>query len=112
MSNPVATDELMDDISLRVQLSAACERWCITELAVFGSAVRGELRPDSDIDVLVTFAEDARPSLFDLNHVSRDLERIFSRPVDVVTRRGIESSRHSARRDEILSTARRICGAA
>ena|SRR6185437_8183353 len=101
----------IDDDSVCAQLSAVCEAWQITELALFGSAVRGELRPDSDVDVLISFAEDARPSLFDLNQVSTELERIFARPVDVVTRRGIERSRNRARRDEILSTARRICGA-
>jgi len=100
------------DPALRAELALICKTSQITELAVFGSAIRGELRPGSDVDVLITFAGDARPSLFDLNHISEELERIFGRPVDVVTRAGIEHSRRRSRRDEILSTAQVICGSA
>ena|SRR5665213_550703 len=112
MTSVTVADELLDDESLRAELAAVCERWQLTELALFGSAIRGQMGPDSDVDVLISFVEEARPSLFDLNRISQELEQVFDRPVDVVTRRGIERGRNRARRDEILSTARRICGAA
>jgi len=112
MSRIADVTDILDDALLRDELAVICAKWQLTELALFGSAIRGQMRPDSDVDVLISFADEARPSLFDLNRISRELERIFERPVDVVTRRGIERGRNTARRDEILSTARPICGAA
>lgn len=82
-----------------------CRRWKVTEFALFGSALRKELRPDSDVDVLVSFAPDARWTLFDLVEMQEELETIFGRKVDLVTRRGIESSRNYIRRQAILSSA-------
>lgn len=85
-----------------------CRRWKITEFAVFGSILRGDFRPDSDIDVLVTFAPDARWGLFALHRMRRELEVIFGREVDLVSRRGIEASRNYIRRKAILNSAQVI----
>ena len=82
-----------------------CRRWKVTEFALFGSALRNDLGPDSDVDVLVSFAPDARWTLFDMVDMQEELEGIFRRNVDLVTRRGIESSRNYIRRQAILSSA-------
>jgi predicted nucleotidyltransferase len=81
-----------------------CHRWQIVELALFGSVLRDDFRPDSDVDVLVTFAPDARWGLFDLVHMQDELKAIFEREVDLVSRRGIEASRNYIRRKAILDS--------
>ena len=63
---------------------------------------------DSDIDVLVTFSEDSRRTLFDLVHMETELKKIFGREVDIVSRRGIESSRNYICRNAILNSAMEI----
>lgn len=82
-----------------------CARWKITEFAVFGSVLRDDFRPDSDIDVLVTFAPDAKWSLFDIVDAENELKAIFGRDVDLVMRRAIEESRNFIRRKSILNSA-------
>ncbi len=86
-------------------IASFCRRWQVTEFALFGSALRNDLGPDSDVDVLVSFAPDARWTLFDMVDMQEELEAIFGRKVDLVTRRGIESSRNYIRRQAILSSA-------
>jgi uncharacterized protein len=90
----------------RAALEAFCGRWDVAELSLFGSVLREDFGPTSDVDVLVTFAPDARPTLFDLAEMEEQLSELFGRPVDLVSRRGIESSRNPIRRDAILSSAR------
>ena len=85
-----------------------CRRWKITELAVFGSALGEDFRPDSDVDVLATFARGARWTLFDMVHMREGLEQILGRSVDLVSRRGVEQSRNPLRRQAILSSAEPI----
>ena len=87
-----------------------CERWQITELALFGSALRDDFGPDSDVDVLVSFDGDARHTLFDMNRMEEELESMFGRRVDLVSRRGIEGSRNHLRRRAILESAEVIYG--
>lgn len=82
-----------------------CRRWSITELAFFGSVLRDDFRPDSDVDVLVSFAPDAAWSLFDHVHMEDDLQTILGRDVDIVTRRSIERSSNWIRRQAILESA-------
>jgi len=83
-----------------------CQKWKIAELALFGSALRPDFGPASDVDVLVTFAPDSHPTLFDLVQMEEDLKRIFAREVDLVSRRGLENSRNYIRRKAILDSAR------
>jgi Predicted nucleotidyltransferases len=78
------------------------------ELAIFGSAVRGELRPDSDLDVLVSFEPDQSVSLLDLAEMEMELEEICGRKVEILTRRSVEASTNSIRRKEILESAQPI----
>ena len=89
-------------------LAAFCKRWKIVELALFGSALRDDFRPDSDVDVLVTFAPDARVGLFDCGRMEEELAAIFGRPVDLVERRGVEQSANWIRRQAVLSNARPV----
>ena len=80
-------------------------KWKITEFALFGSVLRDDFGPDSDIDVLLTYDSHAHWSLFDLLTIEDELADMFGRKVDVITRPGIERSRNTRRRQEILSTA-------
>ena len=79
-----------------------CQRWKITEFSLFGSVVRDDFGPESDVDVLVTFEEDSPWGLFSMVHMEDELVEIFGRPVDLLTRRSIERSRNPVRRDSIL----------
>lgn len=83
-----------------------CQRWKITEFALFGSVLRDDFRPDSDLDVLVTFAPDEEWSLLDVVDMERELETIVGREVDLVSKRAIERSHNWLRRKEILGTAK------
>lgn len=85
-----------------------CRRWKITEFALFGSALKDDFSPESDIDVLVTFDKDATWTLFDMVDMREELRNIFGRDVDLVSRRGIESSQNYLRRKAILSSAKVI----
>jgi len=82
------------------QLAEICRRWEITELNLFGSVLRDDFRPDSDIDVLVSFAPDAGWSLLDIVRLTEELEEVFGRKVDLVEK---EALRNPFRRHEILS---------
>ncbi|MBF0261729.1 MAG: nucleotidyltransferase family protein [Magnetococcales bacterium] len=86
-------------------IHAFCEHWKITELALFGSVLRASFSPESDVDVLVSFAGDARWTLFDMTRMQEELQEIFGRRVDLVSRRGIESSQNVQRRRAILESA-------
>ncbi len=83
-------------------LAGFCQRWKIGELALFGSALREDFRPDSDVDLLVTFEPGARWSLFDLARMQAEMEAMFGRPVDLVERDAVEKSGNYIRRKSIL----------
>jgi hypothetical protein len=87
------------------QIEAFCRKWQVRELAIFGSALRDDFGPDSDVDVLVQFSDDAHRSLFDMVDMEDELERLFGREVDLVSRRGVEQSRNYLRRKAILNAA-------
>jgi len=86
-------------------LAAFCRRWKITELALFGSALRDDFRPDSDVDFLVTFAPDADWSLLDVVGMQDELASIIGRKVDLVDREAVEHSDNWIRRKHILGGA-------
>ena len=87
------------------RLDEFCRRWKIVELRVFGSALRDDFRPDSDVDLLVSFAPDADWSLLDHVAMEEELSSILARKVDLVSRRAIERSSNWIRRKAILETA-------
>jgi hypothetical protein len=88
------------DVS-RETLAHFCQKWQIIEFALFGSAARGELRPDSDIDVMVQFAPEARHGLYELVDIEAELQAMFGREVDVLTTKEIRNPfrRRSIMRD-------------
>jgi uncharacterized protein len=85
-----------------------CQRWQVQEFYLFGSVLRHSFRPDSDVDVMVQFAADARWGLMALVKMKDELALIFDRKVDLLTKKSIEQSDNWIRRKEILSTARLI----
>lgn len=82
-----------------------CRQRGIARLELFGSALREDFHEGSDVDLLCSLRPDARCGLFGWVALKLDLERLFGRPVDVVSRRGIERSRNPYRRTAILESA-------
>jgi len=95
----------------RESVADFCRRWQIRELALFGSALRADFGPDSDVDVLVRFDANSRHTLFDMVHMQEELSRILDRKVDLVSRRAIENSRNYLRKKAILDSAEVVYGA-
>jgi hypothetical protein len=83
----------------RKKIAEFCARWRILEFSLFGSVLREDFRPDSDVDDLVTFDPDARWSLFDLVDMQEELKALFGRDVDLVETEGL---RNPFRRRSIL----------
>jgi len=85
-------------------LDEFCQRWKIARLELFGSML---VNPSSaqDVDLLVTFAADARWGLFEHEHMQRELSELLGRKVDLVSRRAIEASENALRRSSILGGA-------
>ena len=83
----------MDRLNLpaREVLTDLCRRWQVMELAVFGSVARGSSRPDSDLDLLVTFAPDAPWDALDIVDLRGELAEIFGRMVDLVEEKAIRN---------------------
>ena len=79
-----------------------CKRWSVVEFSLFGSVLRSDFGPDSDVDVLVTFAPDAHISLFDMAQMQIELVALFGHPVDLVEKAGL---RNPYRVHKILSIA-------
>jgi len=90
------------------QIAEFCRRWKVRELAVFGSFLRDDFRPDSDLDLLYTFDDDVDWTLFDLVTMDQELAAVVARPVDLVDRKSIEKSENWIRRRTILDTAETI----
>jgi predicted nucleotidyltransferase len=72
------------------KLADLCQQYGVTELALFGSAVRGEMGPDSDIDVIVEFDPAARIGILKFESLVEDLEALVGRKIDLVTKRGLK----------------------
>jgi uncharacterized protein len=98
----------VDNVRIAVQrekIEAFCRRWKIAELSLFGSALREDFRSDSDVDILVSFAEDADWDLFDWVNMIEELKVIFGREVDLVEK---TSLRNPFRRHYILNNPKVI----
>lgn len=80
----------------------------IERLELFGSILTSSFGPESDVDVLATYAPDRTPSLLELADHETELSAILRRPVDLVTRPGIERSENARRRSRILESARTL----
>ncbi len=90
------------------QIDSFCRRWQVAELSLFGSIVREDFGPDSDVDLLVQFHPQARHTLIDMARMEQELSRIFGRDIDLVERSAIEQSRNHIRRKAILQSAEPI----
>jgi len=100
-------DELPIDVSSEA-LAAFCRKWKVRELALFGSVLREDFSPESDIDVLATFQDGAPWSLWDFGAMLDELRDIFGREVDLVEK---EALRNPFRRRAILNEHRVIYAA-
>ena len=92
----------------RHRIAEFCRRWKVTEFALFGSVLRDDFRPDSDVDVLLTFEPDAPWTLWDLSRMRMELEEIFDRKVDLVEKKALKNP---FRRHAILAGQRVIYAA-
>ncbi|MCS7195363.1 MAG: nucleotidyltransferase family protein [Meiothermus sp.] len=72
------------------ELQALCRRYRVKRLSLFGSAARGELGPQSDVDLLVEFEPEAAVGFLTLARMARELSELFGRPVDLVPRSGLK----------------------
>lgn len=90
------------------KIAEFCRRWEIIEFALFGSILRDDFRPDSDIDVLATFAADATWEFDDLLAIREELESMFGHRVDLVDKRLVEKHPNYIRRKHILSHAKTV----
>ena len=84
-------------------LAAFCRKWDIVELSLFGSAVRGDFRPESDIDLLVHFRPGKKYGLFRLSRMQEELEAIFERKVDLVSESAVMRSENYIKRRQLLA---------
>lgn len=99
----------LNNIKLSIEeIKQFCDRWNVIEFALFGSVLRKDFHSDSDIDVMVQFHPQAKPTFYNLEEMETELKTMFNRKVDLITRQGIESSRNYLRRREILSSAKVI----
>jgi predicted nucleotidyltransferase len=87
----------------RDKITAYCKKWKITEFSFFGSVLTDEFRPDSDVDVMVTFAEDVKWGLWDIGHMEDELKDMFGRKVDLITRKSVTQSENYLMRRSILA---------
>jgi hypothetical protein len=90
------------------ELAAFCRKWKIREVSLFGSVLRDDFGPDSDVDVMVRFEPGTAFSLLDMVDAELELARIVGRPVDLLERSAVESSENWIRRRRILESARTI----
>ena len=82
------------------QIKEFCQRWKIAEFSLFGSVLRPDFSPESDVDVLISFEPDIPWSLFDWMDMIDELKSIFGRDVDLVETSGL---RNPFRRQEIFA---------
>jgi predicted nucleotidyltransferase len=99
-------ENLRIDLPLQ-SIADLCRRWKIDRLEIFGSSLRNDFRPDSDIDFLYTAAPDARWG-WDIVDLQQELSDILHRPIHLLSRRAVESSENPFKRRSILSEARII----
>lgn len=106
MVTKIADPKIFDRLTISPeQLEEFCQRRHITELALFGSILRDNFHPNSDVDILVTFIPDAKISLLDLVDMQYELEDLLDRKVDLLTKKSVIDSPNWIRRQEILHTS-------
>lgn len=92
----------------RIEIAGFCERHDVASFSLFGSILRRDFNSGSDVDVIVDFVPGSPRSFMKLVTMTRELESMFGRRVDLCTRKGILSSESKTRKTEILRTAKEI----
>ncbi len=95
----------------RTAIEAFCRKWQISELSLFGSVLRHEFRPDSDVDFLVTFQEPQPgwgPWMSRWFEMEEELRAIVGRKIDLVEKKAVERNENYIRRRHILENQRTI----
>jgi predicted nucleotidyltransferase len=90
------------------EIKMFCNKWNIIELSIFGSYLTDKFNSKSDIDILISFNENSHYGLFELSEMKSELEKIFERKVDLVTRKSIEKSKNYFRSKSILSNLKSV----
>ncbi|MBP6875070.1 MAG: nucleotidyltransferase domain-containing protein [Candidatus Eisenbacteria bacterium] len=108
MERPDLTQRLGIDIKT---LRDFCAKWKIAEFSLFGSILGDNFTAASDVDILISFQDEARWNLFDFVTMREDLIGLLGREVDLLERTAIERSRNYIRRDSILRSARVVYAA-
>jgi uncharacterized protein len=90
------------------KIATFCRKWKVREFALFGSVLRDDFGPESDVDVLLTFEPDAPWSTFDLAEMIEELKAMFARDVDLVEKEGLDNP---IRRRAILESSQVIYAA-
>ncbi|MBI2176948.1 MAG: nucleotidyltransferase family protein [Candidatus Tectomicrobia bacterium] len=90
------------------KIAAFCRKWKVSEFCLFGSVLREDFRPESDVDVPVSFEPEAGWSLLDIVTMRDELAEIFGRKVDLVERQAVERSSNPFRRRHILNNVERV----
>ena len=90
------------------KIAAFCQRNHIRELALFGSALRSDFRPDSDVDMLVEFEPGQEPGLMELVAMENELSEILGRKADMVERQAVERSENYIRKRYVLQSMEKV----
>ncbi len=90
------------------ELNNICKKYLIKELLLFGSVNTDKFNDESDIDLLVTFEDNTNYSLFDVVRIQESFEKFFNRSVDLISKKAIQQSRNTFRRESILNNAKVI----
>jgi predicted nucleotidyltransferase len=94
----------------KIRIGEFCHKWKVSDCSLFGSVLADNFGPDSDVDILVSFAPETHWSLLDMVEMREELQEIFGRSVDLLTRRAVERSHNWIRRRAILENAESIYG--
>ncbi|MBT3601711.1 MAG: hypothetical protein HOE48_08460 [Candidatus Latescibacteria bacterium] len=89
-------------------LTGFCQKWDIDKLGVFGSVLREDFKPESDLDFLVAFSQDADWGMLDHVAMQQELEQLSGRKVDLVTEKALNRSNNWIRQREIRETVNQI----
>lgn len=110
MTTKIINRQIYDRLGITPeQLAEFCQHWQIVELALFGSILRDDFNPNSDVDILVTFQPNHSWGL-EFIQMREQLSTLFNRPVDLMTRNSIVNSHNVLRRQNILNSAEVIYG--
>lgn len=93
------------------QLITFCQKWQIAEFSLFGSVLTDDFSETSDIDVLVSYLPGAKRGLLEKITLKEELEILFNRPVDLLSKNAIENSLNWLRKKHIIDSAKVIYAA-